>query len=316
MRLTFSSTVGIPKLNYPLFPDSEVETFNKLVLRACFTDSWALNTWGTSRYRPNDSLYIRDVWMKESMTDMGHASGHGNFVHLYYNGLYFGIHNLTERLEDDWYADHIGGEREDWQVYADFQPSARPVRWNRMMNVLNSNITSEAVYQEAQNYLDLDNYIDYMLLHFYADSEDWPRGNAYTAANEVSGDGRFRFQVWDQEIALDQFDWNRHDDGRGPGEPFQRLRLNEEFRLRFADRVQQSLFNDGPLSQNKSVERFLEIANIIDKAIVAESARWGDTQDNTPYGMTPGSSTDINADYYPPTINDPIYLKQIIFKSL
>lgn len=307
MRLTFTSAVGIPKLDYPLFPDSDVETFNKLVLRACFTDSWALNTWGTSRYRPNDSLYIRDVWMKESMTDMGHASGHGNFVHLYYNGLYFGIHNLTDRLEDDWYADHIGGEREDWDVYADFSPALVPPRWNAMMNVLNGDIRSQAVYEEAQNYLDLDNYIDYMILHFYADSEDWPTKNAYTAVNEITGDGKFRFQVWDQEIALDKFSWNRYNSNSGAARPFQRLRLNDEFRLRFADRVHHNLYNNGPLSETQSVARFLDIASMIDKAIVAESARWGDTQDNTPYGMTPGSSTNIDADYYPPTINNPIY---------
>lgn len=307
MRLTFSSSVGVPKLNYPLFPDSEVESFNKLVLRACFTDSWALNTWSSARYRPNDSLYTRDVWMKESMTDMGHASGHGNFVHLYYNGLYFGIHNLTERYEDDWYADHLGGETEDWDVYADFQPGSIPPRWTEMMNVLNGSITSQAVYDQAQDYLDLDNYIDYLILHYYADSEDWPTKNAYAAVNSISGDGRFRFQAWDQEIALDKFSWNRYSNGSGAAAPFQRLRLNEEFRLKFADRVHRNLFNDGPLSETKSISRFLEVASMIDKAIVAESARWGDTQDNTPYGMTAQSSTNIDADYYPPTINNPIY---------
>ena len=307
MRLTFSSTVGIPKLDYPLFPDSEVESFNKLVLRACFTDSWALNTWSSGRYRPNDSLYTRDVWMKESMTVMGHASGHGNFVHLYFNGLYFGVHNLTERYEDDWYADHLGGETEDWEVYADFQPNSIPPRWTEMMNLLSGNITSEAVYDQAKDYLDLDNYIDYLILHFYADSEDWPTKNAYTAVNTISGDGRFRFQVWDQEIALDKFTWNRYNSGSGAGAPFQRLRLNEEFRLRFADGVHRNLFNNGALSESQSINRFLRISDLIDKAIVAESARWGDTQDNTPYGMTAQSSTGIDADYYPPTINNPIY---------
>ncbi len=305
MRLTFSSAVGIPKLNYPLFPDSEVETFNKLVLRACFTDSWALNTWSSGRYRPNDSLYMRDVWMKESMTDMGHASGHGNFVHLYYNGIYFGLHNLTERLEDDWYADHLGGKTEDWEVNADILTPG-PL-WNSMVRLLNGDITSNAVYEQAKEVIDIDNYIDYTLLHFYGDSEDWPTKNGYAAANAISGDGRWRFQVWDQEIALDKFSWNRYNSNSGSMIPFQRLRLNEEFRMRFADRVHHHLFNGGPLSESQSVARFHRVANLIDKAIVAESARWGDTQDNTPYGMTAQSSTNIDADYYPPTINDPIY---------
>ncbi len=307
MRVTFTSEFGIPKLDYPLFEDSEVETFNKLVLRACFTDSWALNTWSSSRYRPNDSQYTRDVWMKDSMTDLGHASGHGRFVHLYYNGLYFGVHDLTERIEDDWYAEHLGGREEDWRVNKDHVVSEAGTRWNAMTSLLNGNITDNGVYDQVKDYIDLDNYIDYMLLHFYADAEDWPTKNGYGAVNEISGDGKFRFQVWDQEIALDKFSWNRYDRNSGSGAPFQRLRLNDEFRILFADRVHKHMFNGGALSESESVARYLKLADEIDKAIVAESARWGDTQDNTPYGNTASSSNNIDADYYPPTINDPIY---------
>ena len=305
MRLTFSSTVGIPKLNYDLFPDSEINEFNKLVLRACFTDSWALASWSSSRYRPNDSQYTRDVWMKDSMSDMGHASGHGNFVHLYYNGVYFGVHNLTERIEDDWYADHIGGEKEDWLVNKDL--TSPPSRWNSMMSILDGSITNNATYEQSKGYLDIENYIDYMLLHYLADTEDWPHKNGYAAANVTSGDGKFRFQVWDQEIALDKYSWNRYSSASGAGDPFQRLRLNDEFRMLFADRVYQHMFNGGALSESKAQDRFLNISNMIDKAIVAESARWGDTQANTTYGNTASSSTDIDSDHYPPTINSPIY---------
>ena len=110
MRITFSSAVGKPKLTHDLFPDTDVNEFNKLVLRACFTDSWALNSWSSARYRPNDSQYIRDVWMKNSMRDMDHVSSHGNFVHVYLNGLYFGLHNMCERIEDDYLAEHFGGK--------------------------------------------------------------------------------------------------------------------------------------------------------------------------------------------------------------
>lgn len=307
MRLTFTSEFGIPKLNYPLFEDSKVETFNKLVLRACFTDSWALNTWSSSRYRPNDSQYTRDVWMKDSMTDLGHASGHGRFVHLYYNGLYFGVHDLTERIEDDWYAEHLGGREDDWKVNKDHVVSESGPRWNAMTSLLNGTITNNGVYDQVKDYIDLENYIDYMLLHFYADAEDWPTKNGYGAVNEITGDGKFRFQVWDQEIALDKFNWNRYSSGSGSGAPFQRLRLNDEFRLLFADRVHKHMFNGGALSESESIARYRKIADEINKAIVAESARWGDTQDNTPYGNTASSSTNIDADYYPPTINDPIY---------
>jgi hypothetical protein len=306
LRLTFSSEIGIPKLRYPLFPQSDVEEFNKLVLRACFTDSWALVSWGGSnRYRPNDSMMTRDVWMKDSQRAMGHISGTGDYVHLYINGLYFGVHDLTERLEDDWYASHLGGRTEDWEVNADILTPG-PL-WNSMINLLNGDIASNAVYEQAKDVIDIDNYIDYIFLHFYADAEDWPTKNGYAAVNAISGDGRWRFQIWDQEISLDKFTWNRYNSNSGSMIPFQRLRLNDEFRMRFADRVAKHVYNDGALTETNSVNRYLALCSELDKAIMAESARWGDVQASTPYGNTTSSSNDPFNDFYPPTINNPIY---------
>jgi len=307
LRITFTSMYGSPRLNYPLFADSKVEQFNQLVLRACFTDSWGLVSWDPSRYRPNDSQYVRDVWMKDSLRDMGQPSSHGNFVHLYVNGLYFGLHNLTERLRGEFFADHLGGKTADWQVNADF--ATPPTRWNAMMAI---DPSTAAGYAEIQNYLDAHNFADYILLHLYADAEDWPHHNGYAAANSNSGDGRFRFFVWDQEIVLDYHGRAaaRINHSGGAGSVFQKMRTSSEFRLLFADRVYKHCFNNGALSQNASQDRYRAITDMIDKAIVAESARWGDTQMSTPYGNTinqPNPLDDINHLHWPPAPNGPDY---------
>ena len=303
LRITFRGQVGVKSLDYPLFENSPVSRFNQLVLRACFTDSWALVSWGSSRYRPNDSQYIRDVWMKESLRDMGQPSSHGSFVHLYVNGLYFGLHNLTERLAEDFFADHLGGDPEDWEINEDFG-SPGP-RWNQ---ILSMDVTDPDVYEELHQYVDLANLADYSLLHFYADAEDWPHHNGYAAVNPVSGDGRYRFFVWDQEIVLDKFTWNPFNKNSGMGALFQKLRANTDFRRLFADRVQRHLFHGGALSLEASRSRYMNLAQQIDKAIVAESARWGDTQMSTPYGSVieqPRPLSDVDDDHYPPAPHAP-----------
>jgi len=307
LRLTFTSLYGPAKLNYPLFGESGPDEFNQLVLRGSFTDSWGLVSWSSSRYRPNDSQYIRDVWMKESLADMGQPSSRGNFVHVYVNGLYFGIHNLTERLADDFFADRFGGEPEHWEINADF--SSPGSRWSAMMSV---NPAAPGGYAQIQDYLDVEDFADYMLLHFYGDSEDWPHHNGYAAVNAVSGDGKYRFFIWDQEIVLDYHGraGSRIDSTGGAGSVFQRMRTSEEFRLLFADRFHKHCFNGGALSIAVSQDRYLEIANWIDKAIVAESARWGDVQMTTPYGNTiqqPSPLDNINHDLYPPAPHGPDY---------
>jgi hypothetical protein len=307
LRLTFSGDHGPATLRYPLFVDTEVEAFNQLVLRACFTDSWGLVSWGSSRYRPNDSQYLRDIWMKDSLRDMGQPSSHGHFVHLYVNGLYFGLHNLTERVREEFFASHLGGRPEDWEVNVDLsQPGPR---WREMMAL---DLSTEAGYREMQRYLDLDNFADYMLLHFFADAEDWPHHNGYAAANAVSGDGRFRFWVWDQEIVLDYHGraGQRIDSNSGAGALFQKLRGSAEFRLLFADRVYRHCFNTGALTLAATRARYRSLADAIDQAIVAESARWGDTQRSTPYGNSieqPSPLTDVDHLHYPPAPHGPDY---------
>ena len=305
-RLTFLSRLGTGKLNFPLFKDSPVKRFNKLILRACFTDSWGLVSWAPNRYRPNDSQYIRDIWMKESMAAMGHSSSHGDWVHLYLNGLYWGIYNITERLDEDFFADHLGGQPEDWEIAANFSGSSPG--WSRLLSELRS-LSADDDLVNIEKILDVDNFIDYFLLHFYADAEDWPHQNGYAARNR-SAEEPFRFYVWDQEIALDNHRMQRYSSGASgkPGEMFQRLRRNDVFRRRFADRVQHHLFERGGLRLKDAQERYLQIANRIDKAIVAESARWGDTQASTPYGnrvQQPSRANNVDDLQYPPAPHAP-----------
>lgn len=302
-RLEFRSEYGASKLRYPLIPGLGVEEFNKIVLRACFTDSWGLASWSDARYRPDDSQYIRDVWVKESMKEMGHIAGSGTFVHLYINGLYWGLFNPSERMDSSFYSDHLGGEREDWDVIHDFNElrSGTKSAWNKLQSDARQaeDITEYLALQglnpdgtpnaELENLIDIDNFIDYMLLHFHAKAEDWPHHNWYAARKSRNANDGFIFQPWDQEIVLDNLSLNKlnSNDAGTPGSLFQNLRDSDEFRLRFADRAHKHLNNDGALSLGRSQALYLQLANRIDKAIVAESARWGDTADSTPWGNRP-----------------------------
>ncbi len=50
----------------------------------------------------------------------------------------------------------------------------------------------------------------------------------------------------------------------------------------FADRIQRRLYNAGVLTPEKLKERYSQIADNVERAIVAESARWGDQHFSTP----------------------------------
>jgi hypothetical protein len=297
-RLLFKSIYGASKLDYPLFKDCPVETFDTITLRCFSTDSWHFKD-GGSRYRRWDSQFIRDIWMRDSQLAMGHLSSHATYVHLYLNGMYWGIYNPSERPDDSFQTAYQGGQEEEWDVMKDFNELFRGTRaaWDAFMSQAGAGLGTMAAYQRIQGrnpdgspnpaypvFLDEENLIDYMILHFYACSEDWPHHNWYGARNRTGTPGGWKFFVWDQEIVLDFVFRDRINvsNENSPAWVYSKLRANPEFRMHFADRVHRHLFGGGALTDEEAKKRWLARADEIDRAVVGESARWGDYRMDVP----------------------------------
>jgi hypothetical protein len=119
-RLIFNPEFDGPgRLEFPLFDNSDFADINTVVMRASFTDSFATRT-QSGRYSPLDSTYTRDVWMRDMQLAMGSLSADSTYVHLYINGLYWGLYSPAERPDDAFLASHIGGAEEDWDIVKDF----------------------------------------------------------------------------------------------------------------------------------------------------------------------------------------------------
>jgi hypothetical protein len=297
MRLTWKGESGASRLRYRFFPGSRLEDINKLILRATFTDGWGLVSWNSTRYRPDDSTMTRDVWVRRSWEAMGNLTPKSRYVHLMINGLYWGVYDVAEHMDQDFAAANLGGLTTDWEVVNDFvdpDPSATSA-WKSMFNTAAAGLSTPAAYAAIQQWLDPANFADYYLLHQYAECEDWPHHNG-GAFRHKSG-GKYQWLPWDQEIALQEtgasngHNIDRISAGAGntttartPGPLWNALRANPEWRLLVADRAHFLFNNGGPLSLPASQSRWMSIAGELDKAIVAESARWGDTATETPYG--------------------------------
>jgi hypothetical protein len=92
--------------------------------------------------------------------------------------------------------------------------------------------------------------------------------------------------MWDAETSLSLgagVGANRTGANIEVAEPYNYLRSSEEFRLRFADRAHRALFDNGPFTPTQAIARYEQILSEVDRAIVAESARWGDQHRSTPY---------------------------------
>lgn len=318
-RFVFSSAYGPGKLDYDLFSNSDVNSFNTFILRSAWTDNWATRYSDKSvipgttniglRYRPEEALNLRDVWVKDSQRAMGGwLAAHSDFVHLYVNGLYWGVYNSSEHMDADFVSSHLGGKKEDWDllVGGDTTFLAEVVSgslddWTSMMAAVNAGITNEAAYQAIGQLVDIDNLIDYMMIHLFAEVEDWPQHNWY-AAHRHAGHGlpatKWIFLTWDQDIALDQLvrrnriDVNNDDT---PARIYSQLRAWPEFRREFSDRIQKHFLNGGALTPSNNIARMVARAARIDRAIVGDSARWGDAR-KFPIGSNPGTGVTFTRD--------------------
>jgi len=294
MRLEFRSQYGPGRLEYPLFDNlpygrSPTDSFDEIVLRTSFNNSWP--HWHYDQ-APR-AQYIRDQWVRDMQFEMGHMSTHGRYAHLYINGMYWGVYNIGERPAAPFQATYYGGDEDDYDVINSGSAiDGSGSGWSALMSLANAGLSTPQQYAKVQEYIDLDNLIDYMLLNFYVGNNDWD-GHNWISARRNSPDSPFLLFAWDSEFAIattpsqmqigetgNQMILNVNktnvNGNNKPSRVYNKLRQNEEFRLRFADRVQKHMFNGGVLTPARSTEMWdVRTAEVYD-AVVAESARWGD----------------------------------------
>jgi hypothetical protein len=301
MRLVFKGIYdGNTKLDYPLFGDDAATSFDTLVLRMDSNDGYAWDAAG------NRAQYARDEFGRRTQEDLGQVSSHGTRVHLYINGVYWGIYNPVERPDDSFSATYYGGDKDDWDALNTGTVNSGSIdAWNTLVSLsqavstaaneaartaaymrvlgLNSNGTDNPTFDA---YLDAANYVDYLMVNFFTGNNDWPQRNWWASRQRGPESTGFKFHMWDAEWTLDlnaDVNINRLGVSTLVAQPYANLKNSLEFRTLFSDRVHRAFFNNGPMSLASNAARYQEITSEIAQAIVAESARWGDMHSPTPY---------------------------------
>jgi hypothetical protein len=305
LRLLFRGDFGpVTKLRYPLFPDSPVEEFNTLILDAGLNMNWHHMTDADQRNRAD---YVRDQYTSDLMNALGLAAPYGRYVHLYLNGLYWGLCDLHERADESFYADYLGGDKTEYDILkhtgtAGGLQNGDLNAWNAMTTAARAGLDGQAAYDAfAAQHLDMPWFIDYMLVNLWVGNTDWAHHNWYAGRRRVPG-ALWRFVSWDAEHVLKNVNDNRIalNNANSPTELFQLLRANPEFRLQFADHVHRHCFNGGAFyadpanpnwsvdhpERNRAADLYMKRILEIDSSMAAESARWGDvatSRTNQPY---------------------------------
>jgi len=285
MRLKFQGQYGAPRLEYPVFGDDATDEFDTLVIDARMNNSWAYGG-GVGVNRPGMNQrdlaqYTRDQFACDIHNAMGGCSPRGRHVHLYLNGLYWGLYWLHERPDEHFAAAYFGGTDEDYDVLKHNSGTAingTTTTYRDMLNAADS-------LEEIQGHLDVTDFIDYMLMNYYIGNTDWAHQNWYASRNRTDPEARWHYHSWDAEHSMEGLyeDSTRRNNSGGPTRVHYNLMDDPEYRICFSDRVHKHFFNGGVLTPEGATALYQIRLNEVDRAVTGESARWGDNHRSTPY---------------------------------
>jgi hypothetical protein len=310
-RVYFRTAYGPAKLEYPLFEDSPVTSFDELVLRAGYNDSFNyMNAYGL---RPNNQTlaakYIGDQVVRNLHRDMGQPIAHGRWVLLYLNGQFWGLYNLTERIDLEFfqaYSDPLS----QWDMITKESGYDQEGKW---FNVEEAKVGDYGAWLENQDWLggadftnpgnigvlewrvDIESLFAYMFLEAYVQNYDWPANNWITYRRKDPGnEGKWRMLVWDAEYSFGsgsegfQTGIDTLSRAYGPHDSITRLLEkpfhNCGFKLRFIQRAREYLglenLNNRPpaevgqLSKERVRAELLKQAAMVRPFIQMEADRW------------------------------------------
>ena len=255
-RLYFRGDYGPGRLEFPLFPECVVQSFDTVSLRAGMNDP--------------TNPYLRDEMARRLESDVGQVASHGTFVNLFLNGVYKGYYNPAERIDSDFLRSWYGGENK-WDLIA-MSSEVRDgdiLAWDALRNYASTHsMTNQASYLEMERRMDLTNFVEYLLPLIYANTDDWPHNN-WRAARERTPAGRFRMYCWDAEWSFGYTgspSFNTIANQLSTTTPpwgtseiavlFNRLKVSPEFHMLFADRIHKHFFNGGALTDARIKARY------------------------------------------------------------
>ena len=267
-RLYFRKRYGATKLKYPLFQGHEMgiapaEEFDALNLRSGSHDAF------------DRGAYLSNRFTDDTLLEMGHIAPHGCFVHVYFNGRYWGQYHLRERWNAAMFASYFGGKEEDYDAIngnntgSEFLPGepfdGDGEYWDEALDLADS----ATPFQALQNHIDFRSYFSFQLAWLSGNSES----EFQSAGSRIHG-VQFKFYFKDADGYLRT---PAHSlSNRGPGDIFRALRREEdpEFQIMLADTIHKHYFNGGAFTPEQNLARLQRRIDETKVSFIAESARW------------------------------------------
>ena len=197
-QLEFRTQYGKGRLEYPIFENLDINSFNNIVLRS-----------------GSQNAYITDtMFTDEFMTSLAAYSGNCPEVlvqayrpcNLYLNDEYWGVYFIREKIDDDFIADHFGVSKSsvtiiDWPNAVSTGSSSQG--WSEIWKKVYTNkldLSKDENYKWLADQLDLESFADMIIMRMYSGDQDLGNIRAFKSP-EYDG-GKWHFILYDNDISF------------------------------------------------------------------------------------------------------------------
>ena len=137
---------------------------------------------------------------------------------VFVNDEFFGYYNMRERYDDHYFESHYNLKDSADAVVLKISPDPAEVEivdgengdaedfYDKLNFITGNDMTVSENYEQAAQYFDIDNLIDYCILNVYFENYEWPHYNVKLWRNkntENQIDTRFRFIVSDEDTTME-----------------------------------------------------------------------------------------------------------------
>ena len=267
---------GYSSLSYKLFDELPYTEYESFVLRNSGND------WLSSMMRDG---------MQTSLVD-GTDIDKGDYrpAVVFINGSYWGIHNIREKINENFLAQHHNVNPDSIDLlenYGEIVEGDNSDYFDLYYFIENNNLSVTANYEFVKSKMQIDNFIKYQIAEIYIDNQDWPGNNIKFWKTKSNGKWRwifydtdFGFGIWNSGAYQNNtLSFALEPNGPSwPNPPWSTLILRKllenasfknDFINCFAD-YSNTIFSSGSV-----LSKVNNIASVISPEIIHHAARWG-----------------------------------------
>jgi hypothetical protein len=190
LRMIASADYGASRLDYAFFPERELDSYKRLILRNSGQDF--------------TKSHFRDALGHRIAASSGLERQAYEPALIYLNGMYWGIQNLRERVDKFYIEDHYGVPREAvLMVEGNCSPIyGSCLEWNVLRNLMEEeDLSDPEVYATAGALMEMANFAEYIVFETFFTNLDWPHHNNKRWRPSTPG-GRWRWILFDLDNSL------------------------------------------------------------------------------------------------------------------